>query len=698
MRRLSSFRYRMLNALAAALLLAVSACSSGSASTPSHDSAGLQAGHLPGETIWKNRISSFLFGTTDTYEWSDHNLQTEPAIQQALKDAGFTVVRSFFPDNATDAVIEKRVQTIENTGARCLGVIPNIHNQTFNEHLVRYLGSRCQMYEFGGEPDYNGISAADFVAAWNKTIPALRSINPAAKFFGPTTSYPNYDYIKQFLQGVKASNVLPDSISIDYYPCWHDTKEGCLAKAGDYGNVAHRTRELAQSVLGRDIPISFTEWNYDPGNPPPAYGDDAAFITEFTAAALQSMMAAHVELAAQFDAASYSGYGRLDMFDINTNQPKPQYSAIAGLIKQYRLPADDETQEGSGASQTASAPGSLISRGKPAYCSSSNSGPGGPGVLVDGHFGDWAFWQLATSDLPGWCAVKLGTGPSRILMSWMSDYNFDYIDGTGLGPQDYTISTSSDSTNGADGTWHTIATVTGNHARMREHLVPFAGMSWVKMTVTAGQPHMTQPYIRIDELEAQDVSQSLDNTFIFVGDSITAFAYDRFQEHQPSFAEDVHAAFPNRFPLMLDAGMSGWDTSGAVKNIDDWLALNPDMHYWLIGWGGADALETADPSEFRVSLQALVDKIQHAGHVPVIARIRYSNLTTVGLDKEIQSLNAVIDQVTAANGLIAGPDFYALYRQHPNYLAADGIHPTDVGAVAMNQAWFQALRRVFTTS
>lgn len=104
---------------------------------------------LPGQQIWKEGVSSFLFGTNDTYEWSSQNTQTNPAIQNALRSAGFTLIRSFFPDNASDAAIEQRMRTIENIGARCLGVITNIFNVTFDEHLVRYLGSRCQMYEFG---------------------------------------------------------------------------------------------------------------------------------------------------------------------------------------------------------------------------------------------------------------------------------------------------------------------------------------------------------------------------------------------------------------------------------------------------------------------------------------------------------------------------------------------------------------------
>jgi lysophospholipase L1-like esterase len=276
-------------------------------------------------------------------------------------------------------------------------------------------------------------------------------------------------------------------------------------------------------------------------------------------------------------------------------------------------------------------------------------------------------------------------------MTWNSDYVFDYISDTGMEPQDYSISVSSDSTNGADGTWRTLVTVTDNHARIREHLLAFAGQSWVKMTVTKGQPRADQPYTTIDQIDLYDVSTNLNDTFFFSGDSLTGIAYDRFDANQPAYAELVHAAFPQRFPAMLDGGLGGWNTDGAVQQIDSWLALNPDIHYWLLGWGTNDAFDQVSPDHFRANLQILVQKIKQAGHVVMLAHI--PPIEKRNLDQEIQSLNAVIDQVSAANGLNSGPDFYHLFLGHEStYLLSDGIHPTPEGAKAMNLAWFQILK------
>jgi lysophospholipase L1-like esterase len=655
----------------------------------------IASGPLPGQQIWKQGVSSFLFGTTDTYEWSPHNIETEPAIQGSLRNAGFTLIRSFFPDNAADAAIEQRIHTIDNIGAHCLGVITNISNVTFDEHLVRYLGNRCLLYEFGNESDVHGLSIESYLKQWNMLIPLLRQINPNARFIGPVTyNYQgNHNFMQGFLEGVKASGTLPDAVSFHWYPCYHRTRENCLARTSTYGEAVQKVRALVQSILGKDLPIGVTEWNFDPSNPPATYGDDPNFITQFSSAALQSMAQAGVAFACEFDAASYAGYGHLDLFDVHNNdQPKPQYYAIKAMIAQYR-PSSGKS------AHTILSPvpggGELVSRGRPVYCSTNNIGPGGVEAIVNGHYANQSFWRADLSSLPSWCAVHLNAGPTRLLLTWESDYYIsEYINDLGMSPQDYTISVSSDSTNGADGTWQTVVTVVGNHAHAREHLLKFAGQAWVKMTVTQGQPQPSRPYVVIDQIDLYAVSASLDDTFFFSGDSITASAYNRSDVKQPSFAEDVFAVYPQRFPAMLDGGFGGWSSDAAVQNIDTWLSLNPDMHYWLLEWGTNDAFGRVSPEHFRANLQLLINKIKQAGHIPVPARLPYSDRQgDPGLDQEIQSLNAVIDQVTAANGLIPGPDFYQLFIAHAqDYLLPDGIHPTPVGAIAMNLAWFQALR------
>jgi len=680
-------RYSLLTVLTV-ICVACSSVSNNPGPAPSTSASQL----LPGEQIWKQGVSSLLFGTNDTYEWSSQNLETQPSIQLALRNAGFALIRSFFPDNASDTSIEQRIGAIENSGAHCLGVITNIFNATYDEHLVRYLGKRCLMYEFGNEPDYNGISLPSYLKQWNTLIPALRHINPSAKFIGPVDGPATSSFLSGYLEGVKSSGVLPDAISFHWYPCYQDTEANCLSKANTAGQQAIGVRQLVEKILGKSLPIGITEWNFDPENPPPAYGDNKNFITSFTDTALQSMIKAGVAFACQFDAASYAGYGHLDLFNVQNDAAKPQYYAIRSIIAQYR-----PSQPPARTSAIQGANGPLISRGKPAYCSSNDVGPGGPSAIDNGHYGAYSLWDVLQAKLPSWCAIQVGSGPTRLLFTWECDFTgSEYISNWAATPRDYTISVSSNSTNGADGNWQVVAQVFGNQAGMREHVFPFAGKSWVKMTVTSGQPVTQNKDVAINQIDLYDVSanNSLNNTFIFSGDSITAFSYNRFDVNQPSFAEDVHAAFPKLFPVTIDGGLGGAASSDAVKDINLWLALNPEIHYWLLEWGTNDAFAPVSPAAFRANLQILVTKIEQAGHIPILANLPYTNRPgDAALNQEIVALNAVIDQVTQENRLIPGPNFYQLFRQHAQtYISSDGIHPTSVGARAMNLAWFNALR------
>jgi hypothetical protein len=290
---------------------------------------------LPGEQIWKQGVSSFLFGTNDTYEWSPANIETRPEIRAALRRAGFALLRSFFRDGASDASIEQRIGTIEQVGAHCLAVITNIFDVAYDAHLVRVLGDRCLLYEFGNEPDYSGISAVAYLQQWNRVVPLLRAINPQAAFIGPTLSRANLAYLQSFLSGVAASGVLPNAISFHWYPCSHTSEAACLQRVATVGQQAQEVRAQVMAILGRDLPVGISEWNADPDNPPASYVDTAEFSMRFTTQVLQVMQWAGVGFACQFDAASFAGYGRLDMFD-QQGQAKAQYAALAQVIARYR--------------------------------------------------------------------------------------------------------------------------------------------------------------------------------------------------------------------------------------------------------------------------------------------------------------------------------------------------------------------------
>lgn len=308
---------------------------------------------LPGQQIWKNGVSSYLFGTNDTQEWVANNVETNPTLQHALNNAHFTLMRTFFFDKSlldghptADAEIEQRLKTVENSGMNCLGVLESVYDPAFVKHVVAYAGNRCDLYEFGNEPDNSSqLNMQEYIQDWNSLVPQLRKINPHAKFIGPAVA--DYTQVLVFLDNVKASGVLPDAISFHWYPCvGSDTASSCLAKTSTFEQVTTQVKEWVQNILGQNLPVGITEWNYNADNPPASYGQDPMFITQFSISALDSMIRSGLDFANQFDAASGAGSGGLDMFDFTTGQPKPQYYAIKGLVDRYmpaRLPSPTTT-------------------------------------------------------------------------------------------------------------------------------------------------------------------------------------------------------------------------------------------------------------------------------------------------------------------------------------------------------------------
>lgn len=317
-------------------------------------------------------------------------------------------------------------------------------------------------------------------------------------------------------------------------------------------------------------------------------------------------------------------------------------------------------------------------------------------AVVDGTYCTSAWRETV---FPSSLALPAEPVNGDLLFEWNSSGTHNYISAPdtptyGL-PADYTISTSADSTDGQDGTWTEVVRVTGNSARTREHRFPFAGARWVRMTVTSVIAGPLGNTLAIDEIELHDASDGTDDTVFFLGDSITASAFTRCPDDQPSFAELVHEALPERFPVMINGGVDAVNSGYGVEVIEEWLDLNPDFHIWAIAYGTNDAWQKVPPTLFEENLQTIVEKVKSAGREPVIARIPFA--TSGPDDEDVRALNAVIDRVATRNGLLPGPDLYAWFSTHQAELGSDGVHPNEAGNRSINRLWYEALRPLYAT-
>ena len=362
-------------------------------------------------------------------------------------------------------------------------------------------------------------------------------------------------------------------------------------------------------------------------------------------------------------------------------------------------------------------PNPRISIARPTFSNKSNSS-----VLDDGKFLN-SFWGFAvpTPASPLWVAVHLGSGPTRVLLEWNAGGNYNYADpitptstpSTDYGsPLAYTISTSSNSTTGADGTWTLVAGVTNNTYRTRSHSFDFTGMSWVKMSVTALPSFTSANDLSLDEIEVYDTSVSYsrgrlpEDTWFFMGDSITAFWANRATaggtppaytndpaSHMPDFAQWINTDNPHYFPSMINGGIGGELTPNGLARLPANLADNPDYYYWALSYGSNDSAgNQSNTTSFKTNLQAMISLLLANGRMPVVPHIPYA---ADGQHNYITNFNAVIDILVATNHIPAGPDLYSFFKTNTNQLQADGLHPNDAGMRSFNLLWAQAMRHLY---
>lgn len=333
---------------------------------------------------------------------------------------------------------------------------------------------------------------------------------------------------------------------------------------------------------------------------------------------------------------------------------------------------------GSGFEGARPAPMPLVSRGQPTASSSGNGA-----AVVDGVYYGGATWDVVpSSTAPAWVSIRIGAGPSRAMLNWVS-YPGSVV------PAAYRIETSADSSNGVDGSWSIAFSLSGNAAPARAHSFDFTGRQWVRFTVTeaasAGQS------ISIDEIDVHDATAGTSDTWMFVGDSITAAAFSR-SLFDGNFPERIHAVAPAYFPLMIGAGVGGTSTVDGATHIDEWIALHPEFQHWVISYGTNDSAN-GDPQfapAFGARLSTIVAKLQAAGKTVFVPRIPYKT----GGEAYLAAYNAQVDAVCAQFGLAPAPDLYAWFIAHPEQLY-DGVHPNDAGARAMNQLWADAVRTLY---
>jgi acyl-CoA thioesterase I len=335
-------------------------------------------------------------------------------------------------------------------------------------------------------------------------------------------------------------------------------------------------------------------------------------------------------------------------------------------------------------------PNPLVSQGKDV-----ESSPDGGEIAFDGGWDFDSTWRAGPKD---WLKINVGKGPTKLLFVWHTDSTPDYTIDPEINfgaPTAYVIEVSA---TGADGSWTKVAEVTGEpndvSYRSAAHAFDFTGMSYVRWTMNKLVSTQGNLDAQLNEIEIHDISNGSEDTWAVVGLGQSRSTYHGHAELFPAL---IHQAHPDYYPALIDLAEAGGQAKDLVTEIDELLRLNPDFHFWVLAYGMGDAENNRSPDEtdFKASMQKVIDKLKAAGKVPLFPRLEkvtHDNHTTTN------EFNAVIDQLVLANDLPPAPDLYPLFSDKPALLCTVdceeghfGLDFTPEGVAAVNELWATTL-------
>jgi hypothetical protein len=152
---------------------------------------------------------------------------------------------------------------------------------------------------------------------------------------------------------------------------------------------------------------------------------------------------------------------------------------------------------------------------------------------------------------------------------------------------------------------------------------------------------------------------------------------------------------------MIRGGISCIYAKYIAYDITRYLNMTRDVKYWAIEMGTNDAYwgNTDSLAFFIKGMQIIIDSCKAAGIQPIIARLLATNPTAAGMTAPKWQVNmafeTVIDSLTKVNNLIAGPDLYTYFLNHPEEHNPDGIHPNPTGCASIQRLWAQKMDSLY---
>jgi lysophospholipase L1-like esterase len=247
--------------------------------------------------------------------------------------------------------------------------------------------------------------------------------------------------------------------------------------------------------------------------------------------------------------------------------------------------------------------------------------------------------------------------------------------------------------------WVKLVSVENNTFHSRQHLLDISGFGWLRIVFTAvdGTKDNKDISVHIDIFNVPD--KNLDD-WIFYGDSITQMAMNRDPLNclrgalgQGSFSSLINemAMTPGCAPVQENGGTGYMKSADGAKHIGEWLKIFPGK-FVALAYGTNDAWSMVSPDEFYENYENMVKAVLKAGKIPLVpVSIPWSS-SQKNIQEQAPVLATALEKLFKKYPeIIKGPDFYKIYKNNPDLLSPDGVHPSlPLGLFAYRIAWAQA--------
>ena len=182
-----------------------------------------------------------------------------------------------------------------------------------------------------------------------------------------------------------------------------------------------------------------------------------------------------------------------------------------------------------------------------------------------------------------------------------------------------------------------------------------------------------------EQTSKQEVSASApprktpQGVIVCMGDSLTAgYRVDEREAFPALLAERLRTE--GYHYDVINAGVSGETSSGALNRLDWMLTLTPDIV--ILETGANDGLRAVDPALTRRNIEAIVTRLKAEGIVVVLAGMQMvRNLGPV----YTEAFRAIYPEIAEAHDLILIPFMLEGVAGLAQFNQPDGIHPTAEG-------------------